>query len=980
MRAIAHAISCIFLLLSGLLQSAAQEYTITKLKLFPDREEVLVKDVAVDSLGFLWFLTNGEIYRYDGYRSLDILETIADQRLTGDMPQRMLIDRHNRLWMAGNASLNYLDLKTWELHSVDPAVLPPVHDRTVVWIRQLADSSVMVAYENGHLLLIAGDTLTRIDALYERGHAASNRVSPRCVTFWKGKYWVGTTAGSVLAIGAHDPADIQYHSLPDIDHIVNFLIAQDDALLLDVYEQGVFRFDGQNGLSAYTPEGFSLSNERSYVMAQEGRMCIYADNQSACLLDPGLGLRQRLPIPSTHRFNTTNIAISGNEALLGTDEGIFVVYPKTEGLSQFVPPNAGANKSTRGIHVYPDGALFYGTYNGAGFVAPDGEVQVFEELKHAYAMLPMNENELLVGTEGGMLKVFDRRLRRISDIRYTLSEAASNQYVFNLPTYVLSLAETQTEYLIGSMGGLWMLDKETHRLSKYPLAPADANALDVQIRHIRLLPDGGLLLSTHLGLYEVRSGAVTKRYPETGNIGVFKSVVAGDTVWLATQGNGMVAIDKAGRLLGHITTNEGLSNNLVYSLEHANGIFVAGTADGLNLVKGNVVRRIGMAEGLTQSEFNSGASFWDASRQRLYIGGLMGYTVLDMTRPWFEHTHQLASYVTEIHTAAGASGEKTADYTWPYRGQNRLVLQPGQSLTGLYVGTPGNHRVNSQVRYALNNGGWEPLELGQFISLIEPSPAEYRFQLETLSTATTGSKRQFTITKLPHFYETWWFNVLVLFAVACTIGGFFRYRETIVRKEKKMRIKIASDLHDEVGSSLTRIYFQADMLSSKPGGRTDDKQLQQIADTSKQALLTMSDMVWSIDSRFDTVKDLVIRMKDYLFKLREELEISYRFDVQGNQTSRAVSQLVRQNLFLIFKEAVINAVKYSDGSEISIDLEFGRVIKLTVKNRYEHSNGAVARQQGGRGLDSMRRRAERIGGAFTYTGADGVFVVELCLF
>src|SRR5690606_17468899 len=298
----------------------------------------------------------------------------------------------------------------------------------------------------------------------------------------------------------------------------------------------------------------------------------------------------------------------------------------------------------------------------------------------------------------------------------------------------------------------------------------------------------------------------------------------------------------------------------------------------------------------------------------------------------------------------------------------------------LYVGTPGNHRVNGRVRYALNDGDWESLGSGQFISLIEPSPAEYRFQLETLSTATTGSKRQFTITKLPHFYETWWFNVLVLFAVACTIGGFFRYRETIVRKEKKMRIKIASDLHDEVGSSLTRIYFQADMLSSKPGGRTDDKQLQQIADTSKQALLTMSDMVWSIDSRFDTVKDLVIRMKDYLFKLREELEISYRFDVQGNQTSRAVSQLVRQNLFLIFKEAVTNAVKYSDGSEISIDLEFGRVIKLTVKNRYEHSNGAVARQQGGRGLDSMRRRAERIGGAFTYTGADGVFVVELCLF
>lgn len=971
-----HICCCVWLLLIAL-AGQSQEYTIAKLKLFPDREEVLIKDVTVDSLGFIWFLTNGEVYRYDGYRSLDILKTIADQRLTDDMPQRILVDQRNRLWMAGNANLNYLDLKTWEVHAVDSALLPPVQDRTVVWIRQLADSTVMVAYENGHLLLIADDTLTRIDALYERGHALNNRVSPRCVAFWKGKYWIGTTAGSVLSILAEDPADTRYHPLPGINRNISFLIAQQDALLLDVYEQGVYRFDGEEGLSAYTPDGFSLSNDRFYVLAQDNRMCVYADDESACLLDAGLGLQQRLPIPSTHRFNTTCITVSGNEALLGTEEGVFVVYPKTDGLSQFVPTNAGANKSTRGIYVYPDGAVFYGTYNGAGFVGPDGGVVVFEDLKHAYAMLPMNDDELLIGTEGGMLKIFDRRLRQISDIQYTLSEAASNQYAFNLPTYVLSLAETDTDYLIGSMGGLWMLDKETHRLDKYPLSSVETNALDVQIRHIRLLPDSCLLLSTHLGLYEVRGGNVTKRYPQTGNIGVFKSVVVDDTIWLATQGNGMVAIDKTGHIVRAITTNEGLSNNLVYSMEHANGLFIAGTADGLNLVKGTVVRRIGMAEGLTQSEFNSGASFWDVPRQRLYIGGLMGYTALDMAQPWFERPHQLESYVTEIHTATGASGEKSADYTWPYRGENSLRLQPGQSLTGLYVGTPGNHRVNSRVRYALNDGDWESLGFGQFISLIEPSPAEYRFRLETLSTATTGSKRTFAIVKLPHFYETWWFNALVLLTVAGVIGGFFRYRENIQRNEKKMRIKIASDLHDEVGSSLTRIYFQADMLSAKHRELTDDKQLRQIADTSKQALLTMSDMVWSIDSRFDTVKDLLIRMKDYVYKLRDELDITYRFDVQGDQSARAVTQLVRQNLFLIFKEALTNAIKYGDGSEIIIELNFDRAIRLTLQNRYSGGNGPIIDQQGGCGLQNMQQRAARVGGEFSYTAESGVFRLEL---
>src|SRR5690606_37170966 len=102
-----------------------------------------------------------------------------------------------------------------------------------------------------------------------------------------------------------------------------------------------------------------------------------------------------------------------------------------------------------------------------------------------------------------------------------------------------------------------------------------------------------------------------------------------------TQGKGLMAIDDAGSVLQVCTTNEGLSNNLVYSVEYADDMLVVGTADGLNLIRGHQVRRIGMAEGLSQSEFNSGASFWDATRKRVYVGGLMGYTVLDMTQDWF---------------------------------------------------------------------------------------------------------------------------------------------------------------------------------------------------------------------------------------------------------------------------------------------------------------------------------------------------------
>src|SRR5690606_4178254 len=205
-------------------------------------------------------------------------------------------------------------------------------------------------------------------------------------------------------------------------------------------------------------------------------------------------------------------------------------------------------------------------------------------------------------------------------------------------------------------------------------------------------------------------------------------------------------------------------------------------------------------------------------------------------------------------------------------------------------------------------------------------------------------------------------------------GLWYRSRIEKVRREQAIRNRIAADLHDEVGSSLTRIFFQADMLSASH--RIDErynKQIAQIADTSKQALITMSDMVWSIDSRFDTMKELVIRMKDYLYKLREELDFSYRFEEQGDVESGRISQTVRQNLFLIFKEALTNAIKYSDDSEITIRLDLAQVIRLEVSNACAVGNGQVTDQQGGPGLENMRQRAVQMGGELVCTSEGGVF-------
>lgn len=956
--------------------AAGQDYAITKLKLFPDRDEVLIKGLTSDSQGFIWFLTNGEIYRYDGYRSLDILKTIAGQPLTDDMPQHILADRQNRLWMAGNANLGYLDLKTWKVHPVDSNLLPPIQDRTVFSITQLADSTIVVAYENGHLLLIKNNRYVRVDDLYERSKKAANKVSPRCMTIWKNKIWVGTTGGGLLSIAPGLEGRTQYRQLPGLGTVVRNLIAHRDTLFLDVSERVSYRFE-EGIATQLKPRGFELSEDKYFVLKEGREMHAYAEDDALYLLDTKLGLRQKLAIPTKHRFRPAAMNISGDEILLGTEEGIFVAYPKTKGLSQLIPANPGLNKSTRGIYVYPDGSLFYATYNGAGYIEPDGKLFPFQELRHGYVMLPMNENEMLVGTEGGFLKVFNRRQRRVETLAYTLSKNARKKYAAHLPIYVMCLAETPTDYLIGGMNGLWLLDKKSHQLDRYELKVGSPHALDLQIRHIQQLPEQRLLLSTNIGLFELDRGELIKKYPESGNMGVYKTAVIRDTIWVATQGNGLVAIDNNGRILERLTTAHGLSNNLIYSLEWVDGVKVVGTANGLNLIDDQKrIRRIGMAEGLNQSEFNSGASFVDKARKRVFVGGLMGYTILDMKQEWFDKNDQLESYVAEIHTSTGKAGEKSGDYTWPYRREHQLSLNPNQSVTALYVGTPRNYRADSEVTYSLNAGDWEPLIRGQFISLIEPSPGRYNIRLRTRSTGMESKMNDITLVKKPHYFQTWWFRGLLVLSAVLLVVAWYRTRIAKIRREQDIRNRIAADLHDEVGSSLTRIFFQASNLATNQiPAEKQERQLELIANTSKQALLTMSDMVWSIDSRFDTMKDLVIRMKDYAYRLREELDFSYRFEEQGEEVSGKVFQAARQNLFLIFKEALTNAIKYSDGSEIVISLQVGTTVRLVVANRYPENPVSVTDRQGGRGLENMELRAAKVGGKLSVTDTDGMFQV-----
>jgi signal transduction histidine kinase len=190
--------------------------------------------------------------------------------------------------------------------------------------------------------------------------------------------------------------------------------------------------------------------------------------------------------------------------------------------------------------------------------------------------------------------------------------------------------------------------------------------------------------------------------------------------------------------------------------------------------------------------------------------------------------------------------------------------------------------------------------------------------------------------------------------------SFFIYNNFRIGNKLRLqniRNRIASDLHDDVGSTLNSISVYSEVAKQKSPTVVDE--LEQIGDASRKIIEVMSDIVWTINPKNDTFENIILRMSTLAYNLlkAKNIEHTFRADESLNETKLSLES--RRNFYLIFKEALNNLVKYSDATRASITLtnENG-LIKLAVRD-----NGIgfdVAQTSKGNGLLNMKARAKEI--------------------
>lgn len=304
------------------------------------------------------------------------------------------------------------------------------------------------------------------------------------------------------------------------------------------------------------------------------------------------------------------------------------------------------------------------------------------------------------------------------------------------------------------------------------------------------------------------------------------------------------------------------------------------------------------------------------------------------------------------------------------------------------------YQENEKIHYSYMLEGvdkdWVDAGSRNFASYPNIGNGSFVFKVKASVGGNVGSGKitRLIISVSPPFWKQWWFLLLLAAIFAATAYFLYSYRIRELLKRQAMRNKIAQDLHDNIGSTLSSIsvYSHVAQIQNNEGDKEQlNEVLGKISDTSSDMIGEMNDIVWAINPRNDSMEKIILRMKSFAMPLAAAKNIELVFNSSNEINKLNMDMEQRKNLYLIFKEAVNNTVKYSEATKIEVNLM--TTDKLLTMEISDNGIGFNIPEQhlnknstGGNGLGNMHERAKQVNGKLeitSYTGKGTVVRFEM---
>jgi ligand-binding sensor domain-containing protein/signal transduction histidine kinase len=460
--------------------------------------------------------------------------------------------------------------------------------------------------------------------------------------------------------------------------------------------------------------------------------------------------------------------------------------------------------------------------------------------------------------------------------------------------------------------------------------------------------------------------------PDDRRAGVRDMIVdSGGRVWFATEHSGILRTDNPDDVkpvFSHYTIAQGLSTDYVSSLvEDGSGYIYAGTARGVDRidprapVNSRRIRHFTAADGLPESEQNT------ALRDRnghLWFGALAGLAEFDPAKASHRPPPQI--YLTRVRVR----GE---DVPLPWEGAQKLSLdlssdrnQMEIEYSAIDLASPES--LLYQYRLVGEDNDWSEPQERLDVNYARLPSGPFRFEVRALDADGQVSPQiaGFDFVVGVPVWRRWWFLLLVGVVLTAAIVQLYNYRVRQLLALERIRTRIATDLHDDIGASLTQI----SILTELARRGTAPHVLSDVANIARGLVSDMSDIVWAVNPRHDKFEGLVHRMRRFANDVLGGADIDLEFHTDGLPAHVAVPLDARRPLYLVLKEAVNNVARHSGAKRACIRLELAQGnLKLTVVDDGRGFDAMEAHS--GEGLVSVTRRMREIGGTATWEPETG---------
>jgi signal transduction histidine kinase/ligand-binding sensor domain-containing protein len=450
-------------------------------------------------------------------------------------------------------------------------------------------------------------------------------------------------------------------------------------------------------------------------------------------------------------------------------------------------------------------------------------------------------------------------------------------------------------------------------------------------------------------------------------------------LWIGSSRDGLTRVDDpvaARPQFARYTTREGLSTGNVRCItSDALGRIYVGTARGVDRLdpRSGLVRRYttddGLANGfVTAALHDSGGRLWFGTMDGLsrLVTGPERSVVAPTT--WIEGWR-----VNSVPQPGSLLGQASI---------SGIVLEPNQTEVEIeFYAVEFREASSLRYQYRLEGAGgdWSRPAAERLVHYSRLGPGRYRFQVRAVTddgvAGSTPASMSFVI--LPPMSQRWWFRASLLSGLMLMVLAGHRYRVARLLALERVRMRIAADLHDDIGGSLSRISIQSEVACRETAGLGDQprRRLVEIADSARGLVDALGDIVWSVDPRRDDLASVCRRIREYADDVFSASGVRWTYTASGNLEAVPLDPQARRNLFLLLKEAVTNVARHAMARSASLTIELANG-ELRAELQDDGRGFAPDAPEAGdqsehHGLASMRARAEWLGGRLTIESSPG---------